>query len=211
MFYSSEHFDSVLATVFLFLSSAAQTSLPSVSSSNSILELCETHVHDLASNKGADSGTHSSFVEKARGQQPNDDDVCSSNNSSSESHGSNNRAGVNNNTVIVTAVVGTDGGGTSSRVENNNSFAAGSYSSGAGVAVSRNNSGCCSSSSSSNDQCVFLTAYHERSARRSLRPLLRKWGLAARVLPAGPSRVLPCYLWEGGKYDSVALLEIRLA
>lgn len=62
-----------------------------------------------------------------------------------------------------------------------------------------------------NDRCVFLTAYHERSARRSLRPLLRKWGLKARVLHDAPSRVLPRSLWESGKYDSVALLEIILA
>lgn len=58
--------------------------------------------------------------------------------------------------------------------------------------------------------CVFLTAYHERSARRSLRPLLRKWGMTARVLRDAPRRVLPSALWESGRYDSVALLEITL-
>ena len=57
---------------------------------------------------------------------------------------------------------------------------------------------------------VFLTAYHERSARRSLRPLLRKWGMAARVLHGAPRKVLPPSLWESGRYDSVALLEITL-
>ena len=57
---------------------------------------------------------------------------------------------------------------------------------------------------------VFLTAYHERSARRSLRPLLRKWDMVARVLPDGPRSVLPDDLWEDGRYDSVALIEISL-
>lgn len=57
---------------------------------------------------------------------------------------------------------------------------------------------------------VFLTAYHERSARRSLRPLLRKWGMKARVLHEAPRKVLPPALWESGRYDSVALLEITL-
>ncbi|CAM9543907.1 unnamed protein product [Ectocarpus sp. 12 AP-2014] len=55
---------------------------------------------------------------------------------------------------------------------------------------------------------VFLTAYQERSARRSIRPLLRKWGMQARVLHDVPQRVLPPALWESGRYDSVALLEI---
>ncbi|CAN0120259.1 unnamed protein product [Ectocarpus sp. 8 AP-2014] len=57
---------------------------------------------------------------------------------------------------------------------------------------------------------VFLTAYQERSARRSIRPLLRKWGMQARVLRDAPQRVLPPALWESGRYDSVALLEITL-
>ncbi|CAB1106204.1 unnamed protein product [Ectocarpus sp. CCAP 1310/34] len=57
---------------------------------------------------------------------------------------------------------------------------------------------------------VFLTAYQERSARRSIRPLLRKWGMQARVLHDVPQRVLPPALWESGRYDSVALLEITL-
>lgn len=59
-------------------------------------------------------------------------------------------------------------------------------------------------------QNVFLTAYHERSARRSLRPLLRKWGMEARVLRDAPRRVLPDDLWEDGRFDSIALIEIAL-
>lgn len=62
----------------------------------------------------------------------------------------------------------------------------------------------------SRDKSVFLTAYHERSARRSLRPLLRKWGMEATVLHDAPRQVLPPILWESGRYDSVALLEITL-
>lgn len=59
-------------------------------------------------------------------------------------------------------------------------------------------------------QNVFLTTYHERSARRSLRPLLRKWGMEARVLRDAPRRVLPDDLWEDGRFDSIALIEIAL-
>lgn len=57
---------------------------------------------------------------------------------------------------------------------------------------------------------VFLTAYHERSARRSLRPLLRQWGMEARVLQDAPRRVLPKDLWEDGRFGSIALIEITL-
>ncbi|CAM9965387.1 unnamed protein product [Sphacelaria rigidula] len=108
---------------------------------------------------------------------------------------------------------GSSVGDSSTGTNNSNSLGVGVYSSGAGV----QNSKCehvdiCSISPNGavRDDCVFLTAYHERSARRSLRPLLKKWGLVARVLPGAPRNVLPHSAWETGKYDSVAILEIRL-
>lgn len=197
VFYSSEHFDAVLATAYLFLSTAAQMP-PS--------EFCETP-HDAAFSGEGVSGTRSSFLQGARGQ-PNDG-VRSSIGSGHDSGTNTNKASVNcgdkgTSSMDNMTLVGNGDAGTPSSVGNSGVFSGARTSSSTGVAI-----GC--NSGSSNDQCVFLTAYHERSARRSLRPLLRKWGLAARVLPDAPSRVLPCSLWEDGKYDSVALLEIRLA
>lgn len=57
---------------------------------------------------------------------------------------------------------------------------------------------------------IFLTAYHDRSEKRTIRPLLRKWGLSARLLSNAAREVLPRELWESGRYDSVALIEISL-
>ena len=142
VFYSSEHFDSVLATVYLLLSP------PSVVTPSF--------------NGGGSSSSSSSGVGSGCG--------------GSDSGG--------NGAVDV----GDGGGGV------------GSGDSGGGG----------SGSGSSGRKPVFLTAYHERSARRSLRPLLKKWGMRAEVLHGMPQQVLPAALWESGRYDSVALLEITL-
>lgn len=238
MFYSSEHFDSVLATVYMFLSASAtpRASLPSTvgdDAGNSFAAMstgvskaaaagtsggaasgpCTTSC--AASRCGDDvdgsdtaaavtrGGATLGSIATSRPASGDGDDACGPSTTSNTARGSirsiddvaDFHRGVANNAVVTHAAT------TRARNTAAVTAAAGNCS----TNVVNNDDDC-----SSNKKPVFLTAYHERSARRSLRPLLRKWGMAARVLHDLPREVLPCDLWESGVYDSVALLEITL-
>ncbi|CAM9998266.1 unnamed protein product [Scytosiphon promiscuus] len=147
VFYSSEHFDSVLATVFLLLSASSPATPPAKGDGGD-----GSGDGDRCLDAGIEA-THDSVVDSGVARTV----PCSSN----LAHG-----------TEAAADLGSPISKTSKR--------------------------------------VFLTAYQERSARRSLRPLLHKWGMEARVIHGAPQRVVPPDLWETGRYDSVALLEITL-
>lgn len=177
VFYSSEHFDSVLATAFMLLSAVP----------------CASGVGGGGGCGGAGVGVN--VTTDAAGSMPcgvidgaagaGEEGVFLANNAAAAS------------TADSAAAVTTPPASSSKQTTGvaDNTAATSSNSCGSPFSVSKS---------------VFLTAYHERSARRSLRPLLRKWGMEARVLHDVPRRVLPPALWESGRYDSVALIEITL-
>lgn len=172
VFYSSEHFDSVLATAFMLLSPNPSASGAGGGGGGG----CD--------GAGVDAGTSS-------------DAACPM------------PCGVGDGTAgATTGIFSSQDADTAAAAS-----AAGSESTAAVSASFADGTATISSSYGSpfiRDRGVFLTAYHERSARRSLRPLLRKWGMEARVLHDAPRQVLPPALWDSGRYDSVALLQITL-
>lgn len=173
VFYSSEHFDSVLATAYMLLSASSAASAAQNASG------------------GGGRGVESAGTPTAA-------DVTSSFVPRGVDDGSYAAAAADHATTpSVTTPASAAGGATPART---------SVPSAGPTDVTTASLG----SPFDKSKCVFLTAYQERSARRSLRPLLRKWGMRARVLHNAPQQVLPPALWESGRYDSVALLEITL-
>lgn len=165
MFYSSEHFDSVLATAFMLLS--ASSAVPFASG-------------------GGGGGCESAGIPTAA-------DTTSSALPHGVGHGKISAAGVADHATSPTVAEPA-----SARTSASSAIPT-------DVPDTKN-----LGNPFDRTKCVFLTAYQERSARRSLRPLLRKWGMQARVLHDAPQQVLPPALWESGRYDSIALLEITL-
>jgi hypothetical protein len=63
--------------------------------------------------------------------------------------------------------------------------------------------------SSCPQQSVFWTTYHERSAGRTLRPLLLKWGLQAHTVPL--DSFCPQYCLDRPQYSSIVMIVIQFA
>lgn len=181
VFYSSEHFDSVLATAFMLLSAAPCSSGGVGGSCNGAAVDVDVTGAASFTPSGVGSGTA--------------DPACSSVSSPKDADAA----------AVASA--------SAAESESTTSFATTPPNSSLGPTTDVGGNNSTSSvygSPFSRSKGVFLTAYHERSARRSLRPLLKKWGMEARVLHEAPRKVIPPPLWESGRYDSVALLEITL-
>ncbi|CAM9466224.1 unnamed protein product, partial [Hapterophycus canaliculatus] len=208
VFYSSEHFDSVLATVFLLLSAspAATSGAASDGGGGGGGDRCL----DARARISNASFAASSPASLSRG----DGDVAAGNRHAEPPAAT---------AVAVASASGADHAGTAialattARAAVDPSPAAATRTAPDSSTSSSEPTGASTaavadlgSPISTTSKRVFLTAYQERSARRSLRPLLQKWGMEARVIHGAPQRVVPPALWESGRYDSVALLEITL-
>lgn len=189
VFYSSEHFDSVLATAYMLLSATSSAAVQQ-----------QQHASG-----GGGGGCESAGIPTVAAAAPDatsspvlrgiGDGICAA--------AAGGGAGVADHAPTPTSTATTPASAAVGATESTSAEASPGSTGGVADATGLG-------SPFDRTKCVFLTAYQERSARRSLRPLLNKWGMRARVLHNAPQQVLPPALWESGRYDSVALLEITL-